>query len=343
MIFSIGRYLVAGALLISFGRLHAEDRAAISARLQSADAANTLDDATLRPWHLKVSFQLFDTKGKPTEQGTLEEWWAGHDKDKRIFTSSSYTATEIQTKDGLYRTTGVGAVPEMLDIARQQVVHPMPSENDEADARPELRHLNLGNVPLDCIVLSQPIKDAVSPPLGLFPTYCLDRDKDTLRASFDFGSFLIIRNNLGLFQSRNVATAITAKMNDVTVLSSHVEKLEATTVSDADFVPATGLEKVPDTVRVSDGVIKGQRLHSVPPNYPEGARERHATGTVVMRALISSDGHVYQLRLVSVPDPELAMAALAAVRQWTYKPYLLHGDPVAVDTMITVNFAMSHN
>lgn len=146
MTFSIGRYLVAGALLISFGRLDAENRAVISARLQSANTANSLDDATLRPWHLKVSFQLFDAKGQPTEQGTLEEWWAGQDKDKRTFTSPSYTATEIQTKDGLYRSTGVGAVPETLDIVRQQIVHPMPSKGDETGAKPELRRQNFGKV-----------------------------------------------------------------------------------------------------------------------------------------------------------------------------------------------------
>jgi len=342
MTFSIGKYLVAGALLVSFGRLYAEDSAAISARLQSADVANTLDDATLRPWHLRVSFQLFDDKGKPTEQGTLEEWWAGHDKDKRIFTSPSYTATEIQTKDGLYRSTGVGAVPEMLEILRRQVVHPMPGKDDEVDVKPELREQNFGKVRLDCIVLSPSIKDGVSAPLGLFPTYCLDRDKDTLRASFDFGSLVILRNSLGVFQSRNVATAITVKMNDVTVLNSHIEKLETASTTDADFVPTTGLEKIPNVVQLSAGAVKRYKLGGPPPHYPAGAIARHANGTVVMRALINSEGHIAKLTLVSARDPQLGMAALEAVHQWTYKPYLLNGEPVAVDTMITVNFAMSY-
>lgn len=191
-------------------------------------------------------------------------------------------------------------------------------------------------------MLSQPIKDGASAPLGLFPTYCLDRDKDTLRASFNFDSLVIIRNSLGIFQSRTVATAITAKMNNVTVLSSHIEKLEATSTADADFVPGTGLEKIPNTVHISSEQMRGALLKSVSPDYPEGARARHATGTVGMRALISSDGHIYQLRLVSVPDPELAIAALAAVRQWIFKPYLLNGEPVAIDVMIEENFSMSN-
>lgn len=344
MTFSIGRYLIAGALLIPFGRLHAENRAAISARLQSADNANVLDDATLRPWHLKVSFQLFDAKGKPTEQGTLEEWWAGQDKDKRIYTSPSYTATEIQTQDGLYRSIGVGAVPERLDIVRQQVVHPMPSKEDEAGAKPVLRRWNFGKVQLDCIMLSLPIEDGTPAPLGLFPTYCLGHDKDTLRASFNFGSLVIMRNSIGVFQSRTVATDITAMMNNVTVLSSHVEKLEGMALPDADFLPGTGLKKIPDIVHVSSEKTRGAlwRLSNVDPHYPAGASARHATGTVAMRALIGTDGQIYKLRLLSVPDSDLAIAALTAVRQWTFKPYLLNGEPVAIGAKIEVNFTMSN-
>jgi len=340
MTLSIGRFLVAGALLVSFGRLYAEDSAAISARLQSAEAANTLDDGTLRPWHLKASFQLFDAKGKPTEQGTLEEWWARPDKDKRVFTSPSYTAIEIQTKDGLYRSTGIGAEPEMLEILRQQVVHPMPGKDDEVDVKPELREQNLGKVPVDCITLSRPIKGVAFVPFGLFPTYCLDRHKDTLRASFNFGSLVILRNSLGVFRSRNVATAITVKLNDVTVLSSQIEKLEGLSPTDADFVPTTGLEKIPNVVQLSAGTAERYKLNGPPPHYPAGAIARHVTGTVVMRALISSKGHIDKLTLVSARDPQLGMAALDAVHQWTYKPYLLSGEPVAVDTLITVNFAM---
>jgi protein TonB len=44
------------------------------------------------------------------------------------------------------------------------------------------------------------------------------------------------------------------------------------------------------------------------------------------------------MKLISTPDPDLAIAALAAVRQWTYKPYLLNGEPTELQTTITVNF-----
>jgi protein TonB len=60
-----------------------------------------------------------------------------------------------------------------------------------------------------------------------------------------------------------------------------------------------------------------------------------------LRALIGRDGHIYDLRPVTAPDTALAGAALLAVRQWTYKPYLLNGLPTEVDTTITVNFNLN--
>ena len=64
----------------------------------------------------------------------------------------------------------------------------------------------------------------------------------------------------------------------------------------------------------------------------------HVQGTVVLHAQIGIDGHIHALQVVSSPDTELAAAAMDAVRQWTYRPYMLAGAPVAVDTTINVNF-----
>jgi hypothetical protein len=106
----------------------------------------------------------------------------------------------------------------------------MPSEREIAESRPDLRKETMGKVPMDCIMLGQPIKNVAYAPLGLFPKYCFDHDKDSLRVSYKFGS---------------------------------------------------------------------------------------------------------------TPDADLAIASLAAVRQWIYKPYLLNGEPVEVDTQLTANFSSS--
>ncbi len=88
-------------------------------------------------------------------------------------------------------------------------------------------------------------------------------------------------------------------------------------------------------------VMAGKALTQRAPVYPQAAKERHVSGSVVMRGLIGRDGRVRSLTLVTTPDPDPAIAALATVRSWTYEPYLLNGQPTEVDTTITVNFHIS--
>ena len=76
------------------------------------------------------------------------------------------------------------------------------------------------------------------------------------------------------------------------------------------------------------------------PIYPPDAKAAGIQGSVVLDAVIGKDGIIYSLNLVSGP-PELTKSAWEAVKQWTYKPYLLNGDPVAVETTITVTFALA--
>ena len=101
-----------------------------------------------------------------------------------------------------------------------------------------------------------------------------------------------------------------------------------------------GADEVDKKVRVSQGVSAGLLIHKVQPNYPIEARQAHIQGSVVLRAVISKEGNIVDLHLIS-GSKELAEAAIGAVRQWRYRPYLLLGQPVAVDTEIVVNFQLS--
>lgn len=98
----------------------------------------------------------------------------------------------------------------------------------------------------------------------------------------------------------------------------------------------------PQRVRVSPGVIEGLMVTKVAPRYPEKARKKQIQGTVVVHAIISQDGDIVTVELVS-GHPLLAPAAIEAVKQWKYRPYRLNGQAVEVDTQFRVNFTLSAN
>jgi protein TonB len=96
----------------------------------------------------------------------------------------------------------------------------------------------------------------------------------------------------------------------------------------------------PQRVRVSQGVSAGLLVRRVNPTYPPLARQARISGQVVLRAVIAKDGSIENLTLVS-GHPMLAPAAIEAVKQWKYRPYLLNGEPVEVDTEVLVNFTLA--
>jgi protein TonB len=95
----------------------------------------------------------------------------------------------------------------------------------------------------------------------------------------------------------------------------------------------------PSKISISAGVAGGLLIHKTSPVYPQIAREARVTGTVVIQATISKTGALENLHAVSGPTM-LRQSALDAVRTWRYKPYLLDGQPVDVETTVSVNFSL---
>jgi len=126
-----------------------------------------------------------------------------------------------------------------------------------------------------------------------------------------------------------------------TVVSMLVLGVGLSRAQDAPSAPVvqTAPPTPPSIARLSGGVMAGNIKAMVPPVYPPDAKRQHVEGSVVLHAIIGKKGAVEKLVVIS-GSPLLSDAAIDAVRRWTYKPYLLNGQPVEVDTTITVNFNM---
>lgn len=126
-----------------------------------------------------------------------------------------------------------------------------------------------------------------------------------------------------------VAVGLLSGAAVVSMVATHV------TVQAADTTAGKkGLVQVPARVMAS------RIVSQVQPKYPDKAKKKRIQGTVVLNVKIGKDGTVEDLKVASGPK-ELRQSALVAVRQWTYKPYLLDGNAVEVDTTISVIYTLT--
>jgi protein TonB len=107
----------------------------------------------------------------------------------------------------------------------------------------------------------------------------------------------------------------------------------------ASATPINVPKQTPQTMKVSQGVLQGMLVKKVQPLYPPQAQQRRIQGSVVMQATIGKDGSITNVKVLS-GDSQLAQAATDAVRQWKYKPYVLNGEPVEIQSQVTVNFKL---
>jgi protein TonB len=104
---------------------------------------------------------------------------------------------------------------------------------------------------------------------------------------------------------------------------------------DGGRAPAPVLQNL----HISQGVSRGLLVKEVPPAYPASAQQRHVEGEVELLATITRSGDISTVKVLS-GDPQLAHAAVEAVKRWKYKPYLLNGEPVEIQTPVTVKFKL---
>ena len=98
----------------------------------------------------------------------------------------------------------------------------------------------------------------------------------------------------------------------------------------------------PKKISVSPEVMTGNRISGENPTYPQEARAKKIEGKVVLDVTIGKDGAIEKLNVLKSPDNLLSDSASKAVHTWRYRPYLLNGEPVAVETTVNVIFC-THN
>ncbi len=158
---------------------------------------------------------------------------------------------------------------------------------------------------------------------------------------------------IGLFDANSFERRITMLENQIRTSSSTRSKLVATCFAMALASCAAGLSfalkpagtpmatmiAAGSPVRVSGEVMAGNAYKKVMPIYPPDAKQAKVQGAVVLHAVITPEGKVVDLSVISGPEA-LRQSSLDAVKQWEYKPFLLNGVPVDVETTVTVTYSI---
>jgi TonB family protein len=309
------------------------------------------DDSSLKPWHLKATYQLYDEKGNPSEEGIYEYWWASPKVYRSSWTRKSATHTDWHTGDGKYAYKAAGSALDYFEYRLQSaLLSPLPDSKDLDPAKVrldrELEPIFAGaKSPCIMIVPLMPQHGQIQTvPVGLFPTYCFDDKLPALRASFSWGALAEEFNHLAKVQGKYLAQEILFFEGKRKILTANVNTIEGLNPSDAALLPAADA-KVPHedkSEQIAPGVMVGMLVKKQQPVYPQDAKDARVSGKVVIEAIIGRDGGIHELKVVSTPWPSLTASALWAVSQWQYKPYLLNGEPVDVETTVNVIYSLGH-
>jgi TonB family protein len=295
-----------------------------------------LGGAGLAPWHIRASYQTFDTKGHSQSSGTYEEFWVSDTKNKYSYLSSTFNQTDFATQSGLYRTGNQNWPGFLETMVRTQLIDPIPVAINLVGLDVGKNRRSFGKVKLECVTLMSS---------RIFPInegYCFEQDQPMLRFVASSGGWNDVSyNDVVIFQGRFIARDIRVSDKGHLHLALRVDEIETlSTVNESDFAPpADAASVLIAKITIPEETMKGRLLRQTLPHYPESAKAYHIEGTIILDITIGKDGHVANAQAVSGPD-SLRKAASDSVREWEFRPFLVLGEPREVESSVRVVFEL---
>lgn len=305
-----------------------------AALLEMAAKKNGLQNAGTEPLHIKATYELLDDKGGVKEKGTIEELRVSAKIYKLRYSSPSFDQTDYSTAKGLFRV-GDPKWPDTPIWEAHNILYPeFPSGDVIAKSKMKFVEKKAGNVQLRCVSVNSPKTDGAT----YQRAYCFDPAAPILRLLETYqGANEIIYNSIVPVRGAYIGGDAGFFQHGKALVGVHLDVLNAVPhVEESELTPPSGAQEITRRIEIGS-VVTAKPVHETKPEYPAIAIAAKIQGTVVLQAIVGKDGRVVEIRVVGGP-PMLQLAAIDAVRQWVYEPYLLDGEPVEVATQINVVF-----
>ncbi len=308
-----------------------------AALLALAAKRNGLQNVISSPWHLKATYEVLDEKGQPEDKGVYEEFWISEDKYRSSYSSAAFNQVSIVNEKGLYRTGDLGTPRGPGSLVKSMLLHGVSPPLDKSKVHLRIDERTVGSIKLKCVTVETETL-AANPSTTV---ECFDDRLPALRISTRaYGLLQTLYQEVFLFEGVYIARTVELRSGSKTILRVRIDTLETyQTADEALFSTPAGATYVPRSVTAPSTVAGANIIKKAPPQYPASAKQQGIRGVVVLHAIITPEGKVSTVEPIIGPT-ELIRSATAAVKQWEYRPYLLNGVPVEVETEINVVFML---
>lgn len=301
-------------------------------------AANNLDVKGNTPFHLEITFQLYDLDGKATTKGTVEDWWAAPGSERVIVHMAGLNedgSLSAGASHELVRDRFL--VNELLNLA----VHPVPEE-PAAGEKVKNETVSFGKVKLDCL---GPESHTASGRSVQYESVCTQPQAELvlIRRGYS-GAQIFARQTTGMFQSTHVALKLLMGFMGRNAIGGDVTRLQ---VFDPAKPEVTLVNLSPEQEVMPNGpmhtgftrvVVVGKHTATAEPELAGGRQE----GKAIANMMIGKDGAVVDVAPIACSDAAFCAAAVRAFGQWKYSPSLLNGQPTEIKITTSIEVTRSN-
>ncbi len=329
--------LVLGSSLAA-GKKPSSDPKALMELARTINGLNTLES---QPWHLKVTFKAVGEKGYLLDQGIYEEVWISPTKFKRSLVGASYSLVDYGTDKGVFRLGKEKKASVALNDLHLAILNPLPAALFVTvnDARLEQRDVE--GLKCNCVDLLQRTPNGSSESKPGY-SYCFDTENVLREATMAAWSNTryVLKNSME-FHGHALPGDVEIWNQGAFVMAAHLESISPLEDVDAGEFQAPADAVLHDKSNIASAVVvkEGRLTKKVQPVYPPIALAARIDGVVILNAVIGKQGRLIRVQVISGP-PMLRQAAIDAVEQWEYEPYMLNGAPVEIETTINIPFTL---
>ncbi|HMF63431.1 MAG TPA: energy transducer TonB [Edaphobacter sp.] len=295
--------------------------------LQHQSAQNGLQSQDTKPWHIIINYDQFDEDGDNIHSGVIEEFWAGPKKFKIRYASDTLNQTDYGTDRGLFRL-GDQRWQNRAEIqALNEVISPFFYVTSLQNFQMQVMSRTFGTYTLECTVFQ---RNGV---ISASTQYCFDKnDTAALRYTRGEGWYQTVYNNLTSIDGHNMGRDVDVTDGGHPYLKLRIETLELLTqIEEKDFTPPVEATNLMGK-RVSG--VSAKPVQTAFPEWPTSLQQQHFVVTVGI--VIGKDGRVTEAHAISGP-PEAYKAAEKTAKKWMFKPYLILGESVEVESKIQLS------